>query len=65
MINSIDWAAAQDNMINLTAKTATERTLLPLSNFSQLVLGLAFICIIPGLVIAGGIASWLIRRSKG
>ncbi len=65
VINSIDWAAEQDNMINLTAKTPTDRTLLPLSTFAWLMLGLAFICIIPGLVIAGGVASWLIRRSKG
>lgn len=65
VVNSIDWAAEQDNMINLTAKASTERTLLPLSTFTWLILGLAFICIIPGLVIGGGVASWLIRRSKG
>lgn len=65
IINSIDWAAKQESMINLTAKTPTNRTLLPISTFAWLMLGLTFILIVPGLIIAGGVASWLVRRSKG
>lgn len=65
IINSIDWAAKQDELLNLTVKTATTRSLLPISTFAWLMLGLLFILIIPGIIIAGGVISWLVRRAKG
>jgi ABC-type uncharacterized transport system involved in gliding motility auxiliary subunit len=65
IINAIDWAAKQDELISLTVKTGTTRTLMPISTFAWLMLGLLFILIIPGLIIAGGVVSWLVRRAKG
>lgn len=65
IINAIDWAAKQDNLINLTYTEKTTRTLLPISTLGWLGLGLLFILIIPGLIIGAGITAWLIRRAKG
>lgn len=66
IINSIDWAAKQDELISLTPKaSATTRTLMPITTLGWLMLGLLFILIIPGLIIAGGIVSWLVRKAKG
>jgi ABC-type uncharacterized transport system involved in gliding motility auxiliary subunit len=64
-INSVDWAAGQEQLISLSSPTAITRTLsLPGSGW-LLVMALSFLCILPGLVIAGGVVSWLIRRSRG
>ncbi len=65
IINAIDWAAKQDELISLTVKTTTTRTLTPISTLGWLMLGLLFILIIPGIIIAGGVISWLMRRAKG
>lgn len=64
-INSVDWAAGQEGLISLTTKAATTREMKPLTSTTVLFLALAFIILIPGLIIAGGIASWLVRRSRG
>lgn len=64
VISSIEWAVNQDT-ITLPPKTTTTRTLLPISTFAWLMLGLIFILIIPGLIVAGGVISWLVRRAKG
>jgi ABC-type uncharacterized transport system involved in gliding motility auxiliary subunit len=64
-INSVDWAAGQENMISLTAKQTTTRTMKPLSSLTVVVLAFAFVILIPGLIVAGGISSWLVRRSRG
>ncbi len=64
-INSIDWAAGQEQLINLTMPTAISHTMTLPSSFWLLIMAISFLCILPGLVIAGGVASWLIRRSRG
>ncbi len=64
-INAIDWTAGQEKMINLTTPKTINRTLNPLSSTTLVLLLLFFIIVLPGLVIAGGIASWLMRRSRG
>jgi ABC-type uncharacterized transport system involved in gliding motility auxiliary subunit len=65
LLNSIDWAAGEDSMISLSSPEATVRTLNPPSSLARVILALSFLCILPGLVIAGGVASWLIRKSRG
>jgi hypothetical protein len=52
-------------MISLTTKETTSRSLNPIKNFGWIILGLSFICIIPGIVIAGGVISWIARRARG
>jgi ABC-type uncharacterized transport system involved in gliding motility auxiliary subunit len=64
-INAIDWAAGQEQLINLNTPTAISRTLNLPSNFWLLVMAISFLFIVPGLVIAGGVISWLVRRSRG
>jgi ABC-type uncharacterized transport system involved in gliding motility auxiliary subunit len=65
LINSIDWAAGQENQINLTAKTPISRTFKLVDNLTLLIIGIAFVFLVPLAVVAGGIASWLVRRSRG
>ncbi len=64
-LNAIDWAAGQAKLINLSTPTAISRTLTLPSTFWLLIMAISFLCILPGLVIAGGVISWLIRRSRG
>jgi ABC-type uncharacterized transport system involved in gliding motility auxiliary subunit len=64
-INSIDWAAGQEQLINLNTPAAISRTMTLPSSFWLLIMAISFLCLLPGLVIAGGVISWLIRRSRG
>jgi ABC-type uncharacterized transport system. len=64
-INAIDWAAGQEQLINLNSPTAISRTLILPSSFWLLVMAISFLFVLPGLVIAGGVVSWLVRRSRG
>lgn len=64
-INTVDWAAGQTNMINLTSSQPISRQMRLPSSLTILLLAFVFVILIPGLVIAGGVASWLVRRSRG
>jgi ABC-type uncharacterized transport system involved in gliding motility auxiliary subunit len=64
-INAIDWATGQEQLLNLNTPTAISRTLALPSSFWLLVMAISFLFVLPGLVIAGGVVSWLIRRSRG
>jgi ABC-type uncharacterized transport system involved in gliding motility auxiliary subunit len=65
LINAIDWAAGQEKQLNLTSPQPITRSLNPPSSLTLGLIALMFIIVLPGLVIGGGIASWLVRRSKG
>jgi ABC-type uncharacterized transport system involved in gliding motility auxiliary subunit len=65
LINAVDWAAGQEQLINLNTPKAISRTLNLPSSFWMLVMAISFLFILPGLVIAGGVISWLVRRSRG
>jgi ABC-type uncharacterized transport system involved in gliding motility auxiliary subunit len=64
IINSIDWAAKQDNLLNLTPKNVTTRSLIPPQGLTMGLILLVVVFVIPGLIIAMGIANWFQRRSK-
>ncbi len=64
-INSVDWAAGQESMISLTTKQPIARQMRPLSSLTVLLLAFAFIILVPGMIVGGGVASWLVRRSRG
>ncbi len=64
-INTVDWASGQQNMINLTSGQPISRQMRMPNSFTILLLAFAFIILIPGLVVAGGITSWLMRRARG
>jgi ABC-type uncharacterized transport system involved in gliding motility auxiliary subunit len=64
-VNSVDWAAEQEDLTNITPKTPTERTFVVPSSLQWIAILLSSVFIIPGLVIFGGVATWLKRRRQG
>jgi ABC-type uncharacterized transport system involved in gliding motility auxiliary subunit len=64
-INAVDWAVGQENMISLTSNPAISRQLNLPSSVTILLLAFVFIILVPGLVIAGWVASWIARRKRG
>ena len=65
LINSIDWAAKQENLINLTPKSSTERILVMRDQSSMGLILLGTVFLLPGIVIISGVAVWIQRRRRG
>ncbi|HET7010079.1 MAG TPA: GldG family protein [Anaerolineales bacterium] len=65
LINSIDWAAGQEELISLTPKETTQRFVLPPTRQTALLIGLLTVVGIPGAVVAGGISTLVSRRRRG
>jgi ABC-type uncharacterized transport system involved in gliding motility auxiliary subunit len=65
LINAIDWAAGQEKQLNLTSPQPITRSLNPVSSLTFWMIAMSLVILLPGLVIASGITSWLVRRSKG
>ena len=63
--NSVDWAAEQENLTNITPKTPVTRTFLPASQGRILFLMFIVAFAIPGIFIALGIYTWAVRRRQG
>ncbi|HUG34201.1 MAG TPA: Gldg family protein [Anaerolineales bacterium] len=63
--NSVDWAAEQENLTNITPKQSIARTFLPASQGRILFLMFISACAIPGIFLALGIYTWVIRRRQG
>jgi ABC-type uncharacterized transport system involved in gliding motility auxiliary subunit len=64
-VNSVDWSAEREDLVNITPKTPTERTFIVPGPVQQILILLGSVFIIPGLVIFGGVATWLKRRRQG
>ena len=65
-INSVDWAAEQEDLLNLTTRPRTERIFLPpVETWRFLLLVLVIVIVIPGMVVFFGISTWLSRRKRG
>ncbi|MDD2921453.1 MAG: GldG family protein, partial [Anaerolineales bacterium] len=64
-VNSVDWAAEQENLINLTVRDQTQRTFIPPTQIVFIIIVIVAVFVLPGLVIFAGISSWLSRRRKG
>ncbi|HUH97631.1 MAG TPA: GldG family protein [Anaerolineales bacterium] len=64
-VNSVDWAANQNNLINITPRTPITRTFNPPSGPALVAILLGAVFVIPGLVIGAGIFAWLERRRRG
>ncbi len=65
IINTIDWAAEQENLINLTPKTPIQRVLLPPQRYTMGLLLFGSVFLLPGLVLVAGITVWIRRRKRG
>jgi ABC-type uncharacterized transport system involved in gliding motility auxiliary subunit len=65
IVNSIDWAAKEENLISLTSKTTVQRTLVqPQTNTMGLIF-LGSLIVLPGIVLVGGVGMWFARRKRG
>jgi ABC-type uncharacterized transport system involved in gliding motility auxiliary subunit len=64
-VNSVDWAAEQENLINITPNTPTARTFNPPNQIQLLIILLGSVLIVPGLVVFAGVSAWLARRRQG
>lgn len=65
LINSVDWATEQENLINIAPSQRTERFLLPpLPNVTRIMF-LAAVIFVPGAVVIGGGIVWYLRRRQG
>ncbi len=64
-INSVDWAAEQENLIQITPRQPVQRTFNLPSQIQWLMILLGSVFVIPGLVLLAGVSSWLSRRSRG
>jgi ABC-type uncharacterized transport system involved in gliding motility auxiliary subunit len=65
IVNTIDWAAKQENLISLTAKNTVERTLVQPKTYTMGLILLGSLIVLPGIVLVAGIGSWLARRRQG
>lgn len=64
-VNSVDWSAEQENLASITPKETTERTFTPPSQLYWIFILLSSIFLIPGLILLGGVSTWLARRRQG
>jgi ABC-type uncharacterized transport system involved in gliding motility auxiliary subunit len=64
-VNSVDWAAEQEDLANITPRTPTERTFNIPGQFQWIMILLGSVFIIPGLVVLAGVSTWLSRRRQG
>jgi ABC-type uncharacterized transport system involved in gliding motility auxiliary subunit len=65
ILNAIDWAAQQDNLISLTPREPIQRFMLPLTGTTLNMVLFGSVFLLPGLVIFTGVYVWLQRRRKG
>jgi ABC-type uncharacterized transport system involved in gliding motility auxiliary subunit len=65
LVNAIDWAAEQENLINLNSRTNIDRTYNPPSAGGLIGIFLLSVCIIPLTVIGFGVWAWASRRRRG
>jgi ABC-type uncharacterized transport system involved in gliding motility auxiliary subunit len=65
LINTIDWAAGQEDLIDLTPRENIQRVLLPPTVFSNGVVLLVTVFLIPGLILMAGIIVGIQRKKRG
>jgi ABC-type uncharacterized transport system involved in gliding motility auxiliary subunit len=65
IVNAVDWAAEQENLVNLTPRESTPRVLLPPTQYTMGLILLGSLILLPGSVILAGIWVWVRRRRRG
>ncbi len=64
-VNSVDWAAGEENLISLTPKSNTQRLVVPPQAVSMNLILLLTVIVMPGLALVGGIVVWVQRSRRG
>ncbi|NPA31733.1 MAG: GldG family protein [Chloroflexi bacterium] len=64
LLDAVDWAAGQENLITITPKPQTQRYLKPLAGYGLSALALTSICLLPGVVLVIGGVVWFRRRMR-
>jgi ABC-type uncharacterized transport system involved in gliding motility auxiliary subunit len=65
MINAIDWVVGEEELINLTPKTPTQRVLVPPQTYTLGLILLGSVFVLPGLIVLAGVYTWFARRRRG
>ncbi|GAB4482262.1 MAG: hypothetical protein OHK0031_04770 [Anaerolineales bacterium] len=65
LMNAIDWAAKKDKLIDLTPKNRVDRQYTPPSTLGLVGIIVVSLCLLPLIVIVGGVSAWLSRRRRG
>jgi ABC-type uncharacterized transport system involved in gliding motility auxiliary subunit len=63
--NSVDWTTGQENLINLTPRTSTNRVVISPKAYSMRLIFLMVILVIPGIILLAGILVWAQRKKRG
>lgn len=64
IINSVDWAARQENLIDITPRQTTVRQVLPATRSTVTLLVIGTTVVIPALIILAGALVWWNRRKR-
>jgi len=65
LINTIDWASEQENLINLTPKDSTQRILITPQRYTLGLILFSSVFLLPGVVLISGVIVWVQRRKRG
>lgn len=65
LINAIDWAAENEELISLTPRPQVERTFIPPNNGQLAIILISSICLLPGMMLVGGFVAWRNRKRLG
>jgi ABC-type uncharacterized transport system involved in gliding motility auxiliary subunit len=64
-INSVDWSAGKADLISLTPKDSTSRTMIAPQKLTLNLLLLGLVIVLPGVPLILGIVIWIQRRRRG
>lgn len=62
LLNAVNWGARDENLINLTPRTPTQRFLSVQNDWTAAVVLLGTIICLPGLIVLAGLGVWFVRR---
>ncbi len=65
IVNSIDWAAKVENVISLTPKQTTSRSLVSFQGYTMNLIFFGSVIVIPGIILVAGVWSFVARRRHG
>jgi len=64
-VSAVDWGAGDDAPVDITITPSTERTFLAPGGLTLVAILLGSACIIPGLVLGAGVATYFSRKRRG